>query len=133
MPRKNLLRRFLPRVGVSQSMLDHECKWVERELDDKLIHSTNELREILAELRQKVSVSEAGLQQVLSKLPDRERLALKCMLARDVFHIAALYETFLRMSPAVQNATGAVTQAPPEVDRDGEPSPPLVFHQSLFD
>jgi hypothetical protein len=123
----------MPRYGVNQSMLDAECKWVEWELEDKLVHSTNELRESLAEGRAKVSATEAGLRKTLAKLPDRERLALKSMLARDVFHVAVLYETFLRMSQVVQNATGAATKAPPEFDRGGDAAPPLVFHESLFD
>lgn len=132
MPRKKLARRFLPRYGVGQSMLDAECKWVERELDDKLVHSANELRERLDELHRKVSSSEASLREALAKLPDRERLALKCMLARDVFHIAVLYETFVRSSPLVQNVTGSITKASEEVDPQGETRPVLVFQESLF-
>ena len=133
MPRRNLARRFEPRYGVGQSMVDAEAKWVERELEDQLINSTNELRERLSELHAKVGSAEEGLKTTLSRLPDRERLALKCMLARDVFHIAALYETFLRSSPLVQGATGAIHETPEEVDRQGEPHPALVFQHSLFE
>jgi uncharacterized protein (UPF0305 family) len=114
-------------------MVDAEAKWVERELEDQLINSTNELRERLSELHAKVGSAEEGLKTTLSRLPDRERLALKCMLARDVFHIAALYETFLRSSPLVQGATGAIHETPEEVDRQGEPHPALVFQHSLFE
>jgi hypothetical protein len=133
MPRKKLARRFEPRYGVSQAMLDQECNWLERELDDKLVQSTNELTEKLAELRGKLLESDKALQGALATLPDRERLAIRCMLLRDAFHIGALYETFLRTSATVQNATGATTEAPPEVDQRCESVSPLVFQSSLFD
>ena len=132
MPRRKLSRRFEPRFGVSQSMVDVEVKWVERELEDHLLLSTNESRERLAEIQTKVATTEEELKKTLSRLPDRERLALKCMLARDVFHIAALYETFLRSSQHVQGASGAVHETPEEVDEHSEPRPVLVFQQSLF-
>src|SRR5580658_1194247 len=107
MPRRKLARRFEPRYGVSQSMVDVEAKWVERELEDHLLASTNDLRKRLSEIHARVATAEEGLKATIGRLPDRERLALKCMLARDVFHIAALYETFLRSSQLVQVATGA--------------------------
>ena len=132
MPRRKLSRRFEPRFGVSQSMVDVETKWVQREFEDQLLSSTNDLRKRLSESYAKVSVAEEGLKTTIGRLPDRERLALKGMLARDVFHIAALYETFLRSSQVVQGVTGAVHETPEEVDRQSEPRPVLVFQQSLF-
>jgi hypothetical protein len=133
MSRRKLARRFEPRYGVSQSILDRECKWVEQEFDEFLVRSVNELKERLAEVREKVRTTEARLETGLSALPSRERLALKCMLIRDVFHIAKLYESFLRSSPFVQNASGAVNRGPPEVDLHGRVKPALVFQQSLFE
>lgn len=132
MPRKNRARRFEPRYGVSQSMIDVEAKWVERELADHLLLSTNELRKKLSDIQAKVASAEEGLREILGRLPDHERLALKSMLARDVFHIAALYETFLRSSQLVQGATGAIKETPEEVDRQGEPRSVLVIQESLF-
>ncbi len=113
-------------------MVDIEAKWVERELEDQLLASTNDLRKRLSEIHAKVATAEEGLKTTIGRLPDRERLALKCMLARDMHHIAALYETFLRSSQHVQDATGAVHETPEEVDRQGEPRAVLVFQQSLF-
>jgi hypothetical protein len=132
MPRRKLSRRFEPRFGVSQSMVDIEVKWVERELEDQLLASTNDLRKRLSEIHAKVATAEEVLKTTIGRLPDRERLALKCMLTRDMFHIAALYETFLRSSQHVKDATGAVHETPEEVDRQGEPRSVLVFQQSLF-
>ena len=132
MPRRKLSRRFEPRFGVSQSMVDVEAKWVEREFEDHLLASTNDLRKRLSETYAKVLAAEEGLKTTIGRLPDRERLALKCMLPRDMFHIAALYETFLRSSQQVQGVTGATNEMPEEVDRQGDPRPVLVFQQSLF-
>jgi tetrahydromethanopterin S-methyltransferase subunit B len=132
MPRKHLARRFEPRYGVSQSMVDEETKWVAREVEDQLLRSTNELREHLSELQAKVATAEQSLQSKLGTLSDRERLALKGMLARDVFHIAMLYETFLRCSGSVREATGVSDTTPQELNEDGAPRPALVFQQSLF-
>jgi hypothetical protein len=133
MPRKKLARRFEPRYGVSQSMIDVEAKWVERELADHLLLSTNELRKNLSDIQAKVASAEVGLREILSRLPDRERLALKGMLARDVFHIAALYETFIRGSQLVQGATGARQETPEEVDQKGNARRALVFREALFE
>jgi hypothetical protein len=133
MPRQKLSRRFEPRYGVSQSMLEAECKWVERELDDHLIRSASELRKSLSDIQAKVATAQASLQETLARLPDRERLALKGMLARDVFHIAKLYELFLRSSQTVQQATGMSKPMPEEVDQNDDPRPVLVFSESLFD
>jgi hypothetical protein len=132
MPRRKLSRRFEPRFGLSQSMVDIEAKWVERELEDHLLASTNDLRKRLSEIHAKVATAEEGLKTTIDRLSDRERLALKCMLARDMFHIAALYQTFLRSSQQVKDATGAVHETPEEVDRQGEARPALVFQESLF-
>src|SRR5580698_7564156 len=79
MPRRKLSRRFEPRFGVSQSMVDVEAKWVERELEDHLLASTNDLRKRLSEIHAKVAAAEEGLRLIIGQLPDRERLALKCM------------------------------------------------------
>jgi hypothetical protein len=132
MPRQKLARRFEPRFGVSESMLETECKWLQRELEDRLLSSATDLRRDLSVLHGKVATSEQFLQATLQNLPDRQRLALKCMLARDVFHIAALYEKFLRSSPEIATATGESKPAAEELDGNDEPRKVLVFKESLF-
>jgi hypothetical protein len=133
MPRRKLARRFEPRYGVNQSMLEVESKWVERELEDQLISSTSDLRKHLADTRAKAATTEECLQATLSRLPDRERLALKAMIARDVFHMGALYESFLRSSKIVGAATGSSRETPEEIDQQGAARSVLVFQDSLFD
>jgi len=132
MPRRKLARRFEPRYGISQITLDEETKWVKRELEDRLLMSTTDLHKGLSAMQLKVAKSEATLQAIFDQLPDRERLALKSMLARDVFHIALLYETAFRLSQSLQQASGPSTPAAEEVDRNDDPRPALVFSQSLF-
>jgi hypothetical protein len=133
MSRQKLSRRFEPRYGVSQSMLEAECKWVERELDDHMIRSVCELSTNLSNVRAKAETIEETLRTMLACLPGRERLALKGMLARDVYHIAVLYEKFLRLSQTVQQATGTAKPTPEERDENDDPRPVLVFNESLFD
>jgi hypothetical protein len=134
MPRKKLVRRFDPRFGgVSQSMLDAEATYVARELEDHLLYSITDVRKCLDAVQTRMAASESNLQAILDRLPDRERLALKYMLAADICHIAMLYETFLRSSNIVGEATGPHTPAPEEVAGDNETRSVLVFRQSLFE
>lgn len=132
MPRKKLIRRFEPRYGVSQTILDTECRYVGRELEDYLLLSVNDLRTKLSELQKQIATLEEELQARLSKTPGRERLALRCMLARDFWHMAMLYRTFI-MSSSVTEATGPIRPAPEEITENDQPIPVLPFKTTLFD
>ena len=114
-------------------MLDAEAKYVAREFEDHLLYSITDVRKCLDAVRTQMATSESNLQAILDRLPDRERLALKYMLAADISHIAILYETFVRSSNIVGEATGQRSPAPEEVAGDNETRPPLVFSQSLFE
>lgn len=50
------------------------------------------------------------------------------MLARDVFHIGAQYERFLRGV----DATGPSSPRPEELTENDEPKPVLHFKETLF-
>lgn len=117
MPRRTLARRFEPRVWVFESTLGVESRHVGQELQDYLLQSIDERRGRLKALQVKIVTSEANLQHTPSSLPDRERLAIRCMPARDVFHIGALYERFL---PSL-DATGPSSPRPEEMTEDDEP------------
>jgi hypothetical protein len=133
MPRKKLARRFEPRYGVSQTMLDAESKYIGRELEDYLLQSTNELRETLAKRQALIGTAEEELQVAFRPLPDRERLALRCMFARDCWHMAMLYKQFLNQpDTVVATATGPSSPAPEELDKHDEPLPILPFKATLF-
>ncbi len=70
MPRKNLARRFEPRYGVNQAMLEMEAQYVGRELEDYCLLSFNDLREKLAERHRLIATAERELEQRLSRLDD---------------------------------------------------------------
>jgi hypothetical protein len=53
------------------------------------------------------------------------------MLARDFFHIAALYERFLT-APEVIEATGPTITLPVELTKDDEPVAVVPFSEWLF-
>lgn len=134
MPHRKLARRFEPRYGVSQSIVEHEAKWLAREFEDVLIGSNNEIRERLDKIKQKLVTSDANVQLQIRSLPEREAVAIRCLLARDLYHLSALYEQFFRdydgrtqtVSPAaVEQATTAAAQAPPSV--------PSAFKEWLFE
>lgn len=132
MPHRKLARRFEPRYGVNQTMLDIESKWVGRELEDQLLQSTNELRQRLGEWQKLTDKAELELQKKFGALSDRERLAIRCMLARDCWHIAQLYLSFLGSAP-LSNADAATIPLPEECDENHDPLPALPFKQTLFD
>jgi hypothetical protein len=131
MPRPKLARRFEPRFGVSQSMLDAESRYVAKELEDYLLLSINDLRESLKERQSVLGREEGILQDMLRLLPDHQRLALRCMLARDVSHIAALYQVFLRGLPEDEKV-GRSTPLPEELTPQEESRPVLAFGEWLF-
>jgi hypothetical protein len=112
-------------------MLDVECKYVGRELEDYLLQSTHELQEKLGVLRERTNIAEEELQLKLAALADREHLALRCMLARDIWHMAMLYLTFLGSAPQPQAAVGATTKA--KLDASVTPPPILPFKDTLFE
>lgn len=132
MARKKLARRFDPRGGVSQSMVDAESRYVAKELEDYLLLSITDLRDALGKRQRSVEEHEDQLQQFFAVLADRERLALRCMLARDISHIAALYIAFMTSTDAPQT-TGATCHRPEEQNEQDEPRPALPFNEWLFE
>ncbi len=132
MPRRKLARRFEPRYGVSQVALDVESKYVGRELEDQLLQSTADLRKQLSKWNDLTTVAEAELQAKLETINDRERLALRCMLARDIWHIGKLYLSFLGSVPFPQSG-GARSPIPEEVDETDRVRPVLSFKETLFE
>ena len=133
MPRRKLARRFEPRYGVSQTMVAAESRYIARELEDYLLQSTNELRERLAKLKTLLVTAEEELQAAFTPLADRERLALRCMFARDCWHMAMLYKHYLH-EPETQlaTATGPSSPAPEELDERDDPVPIVPFKETLF-
>lgn len=128
MPKK--IRRFDPRFGVTTQMLEAEGIFVGQEFRDHLVWSVTQLREKLKERQTKIITSDANLRLMIDQLPDRERLAIRAMIARDFLHIVALYELFLN---GVETATGPTQDFPEELTEDEEPVATVPFAEWLFE
>ena len=133
MPRRNLARRFEPRYGVSNSMLDMEVSYVKREAEDYRLFSTNDLLERLKDRHRDLTVVEAELEFSLKRLSDRDRLIVRNLIARDFWHIAKLFEKYLRSDDAapVEPNTGRHNEI--LVNEDAEPVALIPFKETLFD
>lgn len=135
MPHRKLARRCEPRYGVNLPMLQAEAKWLAREFDDLLIGSTNDLHERLDRSHQNLLAADAGIQLQIRSLPDPESLALRCLLARDLYHLSALYEQFLQSYDGRKKLASPALSEPVAV-----PAPPTTqdavtstFKEWLFD
>src|SRR6266478_1791939 len=85
MGKRKTRRRFdEPRCGVSQLMVEAEARELERELDSYLDQSLTELKERSAERLRLYREADATLRAAVGRMPERERLAVMCMLARDL-------------------------------------------------
>jgi len=131
MPRKQMARRFEPRYGISESMLELEAKYLGREIEDYRVFSINDLREKLADWQMKLTTAESNLSFSIQRLPDQERLILRCMVARDIWHIAQLYQRYFQSDSSTED-TGDITEMAEEY-RDDEPIPVLPFQETLFE
>jgi hypothetical protein len=114
-------------------MIAAESRYIARELEDYLLQSTNELRDRLAKLKTLIGTAEEELQAAFTPLADRERLALRCMFARDCWHMAMLYKHYLHQPDTVATAaTGPSSPAPEELDEHDDPVAIVPFTETLF-
>jgi hypothetical protein len=112
MPRKKLIRRFEPRYSVSQEMVDREAQYVAREHADYLLGSTRDLQDQLDKWRPLWQQVNETAESLIQHQGEREALAYRCMITRDLYHILELYCTCMR---STQSET--VTQAPSTLPR----------------
>ena len=124
MPRQKLARRFEPRAGVSQLAIDAEAKYVAREVEDYLLYSITDLKEKLAERRRLLDQVQQELEQLLVNLPERQHLAVQCILHRDFHHMGVLYRTYLAGEGRPPGDEEATIKTPEPV--------PLPFRNWLF-
>lgn len=94
MPR--LVRRFEPRCGVTRPMIEAEAKYVGREMESYLRLSTSDLRQKLLERGEAWHHADEALHASVLGLAEHERLALQCLLVRDLHFILELYLEHLR-------------------------------------
>jgi hypothetical protein len=96
MPKPTRSRRFPePRCGVSQAMIEAEAKELARELDSYLRMSLAENKERMRERLKAYEQADASLHAAVERLPEREQVAIKCMIGRDLHLVAELYRTYL--------------------------------------
>lgn len=122
MPKPIRSRRFHePRCGVSQAMIEAETKELAREFDSYLLLSLAENKEKMRERLRAYEQADASLHAAVDRLAEREQIAIKCMIGRDLHLIVELYLGYLRtLQPA------SPVPAPP-VD-----SPASIFSEWLF-
>jgi len=90
------LRRFEPLYGVSRPMIEAEAKHLAREVESYLRLSLTDLRQKLTERGEKWNHADEALHAVVLTLPERDRLAVQCLLVRDLHHILELYLEYAR-------------------------------------
>jgi len=136
MPRKKLIRRFEPRYTVSQEMVDRESKYIHLEHADYLLGSIHDLHEELEKWgplwRQINQIAESLIEQQ----GEREALAYRCMIIRDLYHILELYCTCMRKDLPEHSGQASVKSAPPKptrVQEEGSATAIVPFSEWLFE
>jgi hypothetical protein len=110
MPKSTRSRRFPePRCGVSHAMIETEAKELGREMDSYLRMSLAENKERMRERLKAYEQADASLHAVVERLPEREQVAIKCMIGRDLHLVVELYLAYLR---ALQPESPAPVVAP---------------------
>jgi hypothetical protein len=104
MPRKKLVRRCEPRYAISREMLEQEAKYVAHEVEDYLLLSIDDLKERLVRMWKVWDETDQTLEGHLVNLGDAEKLALQCLIIRDMYHLMELYLTHLRSSTSQSDA-----------------------------
>lgn len=94
--RKDRIRHFEPRYGVSREMVNVEATYVGREHEDYMLLSTASMQQKLIELRGKWSEADQTAEKLVQCLPEREALAFQCLLTRDMFLLMELYSSSLK-------------------------------------
>jgi hypothetical protein len=124
--KKEQVRRFEPRFGVSQNMVDHEARYVAREVEDYCLLSLNDLKQKLADRRAAWKRAHDSLEENVRLLDAREQTALQCLLVRDCHHLFELYLSFVMSK--IQSGDAPSRLAP---SREEE-APQLPFSEWLF-
>jgi hypothetical protein len=83
-------------------MLEVEATYVAREKEDYLLQSTADLRNRLAHLQKLWKAADGVLELAVVALPERDRLAVSCLLVRDLYLLLELHCTHLGKSGGVE-------------------------------
>lgn len=124
MPRLKRARRFEPRYGVSQAILDVEAGYVAREAEDYAVLAASDLDRHRIERHANSRHSWEQFQNLLEHLDEREQRVIECLLFRDIHQLLELYLTFVRPKVPVSSTTSSPLVRKPER---------LEFTEWLFD
>jgi len=105
-------------------MLDVEAGYVQKEMEDYLLLSTNDLKAKVEERKNAWRQANASVEGALAQLPECDALALRCIIVRDFYHLLELYFTYLG-SRGQEAGPSAPARA------KGKPEP-LPYSDSLF-
>jgi hypothetical protein len=123
---KEQVRRFEPRTGVSQFMVDDEARYVAREVDDHLLLSLNDLKQQLTDRRADWKQAHDVLEEQVRLLAAREQAAVQLLLTRDCHHLFALYSAYVRSRIDSGEVPARLSPSPQEE------APQLPFSEWLF-
>lgn len=96
MPQRVRARRFASMLVVSQATVDAELPYLARDIENYLALSMTEIKEKLGERHVLARRAWDHLEQMLPALPERDMMAVRALLFRDLFHALHLYVTNLR-------------------------------------
>jgi hypothetical protein len=125
-PRKKTLRRFDPSGVVSQIVVDEEAKHVAREVANYALLARSDIETKLVERYANVEHCWRHLQELLSATAEHERVIIRGLLFRDLYHILELYLAYVR---TVQPERAAAPLTPGAVPTEAEGK----FAEWLFD
>ena len=132
MPRKKLIRRFEPRYTVSQEMVDREAKYVHLEHADYLLGSMHDLQEQLQKWRPLWQQMNVTVESLIERQGEREALAYRCMMIRDLYHILELYRTCMMKGLSQDSIDVVVPVKPARQERIEEENKVVPFSEWLF-
>lgn len=124
--KKEQVRRFEPRFGVSQNLVDHEARYVAREVEDYCLLSQNELKQKRASRQIDWKQAHDMLEEKVGLLNAHEQVAVQVLLMRDCHHLFALYLSFVMSK--IQSGD-APSRLVPAMEDD---APTLPFSEWLF-
>jgi hypothetical protein len=136
MPRKRLIRRFEPRYTVSQEMVDRESKYVHLEHADYLLGSIHDLHEQFEKWRPLWQQVNESAEILIVQQGEREALAYRCMIVRDLYHILELYCACMRKDLPEHSGQDAIKSAPlkpKRVEEEGSAAAIVPFSEWLFE
>lgn len=107
------IRRFEPWCGVSRAAIEQEAIAVHREVGNYLLLSLADLREKLSERGTRWNHADEALHAAVTALPECERLAIQCLVVRDLHYVVELYLEWCRTHAPKAEAPAPLAPPPP--------------------